>query len=286
MGNASSTAKDYDKDLTSQLQRASPSDTAAIELLLSRGANPNGSGSPTPLIAAVTEGCMPTVCVLVEHGAATNRPGHGKDKYHATPLMAAASEGNTAAATFLLAHGADVNGTTLAIPPLVAAIQTKNLGMVEFLLGRGADPNKSTWGMRPARFVLGEATCWHDVRKPPRQNCKTCQERLLWLRMLAALRRHGGRPILAGSTGFGSGDDLLDAYIDLVAHTEKWEERGHRAAQFLADATVNDPMIRTMLNMAIGAGLGAIGIPTPVTSLGGALAASCDAVWPEHEEVR
>lgn len=85
-------------------------------------------------------------------------------KYHGTPLMAAATEGSYEAAAFLLAHG--------------------------------ADPNKSTFGMRPARFVLGEATCWHDVRKPPRQSCKTCQERLLWLHMLAVLRKYGGRPLV------------------------------------------------------------------------------------------
>jgi hypothetical protein len=206
---------------------------------------------------------MPTVRVLVEHGAAANRPGHGKEKYDGTPHMAAASEGNTAIVDFLLAHSADINGPQLSIPPLVAAIHAKNFFMVEDLLDCGADPNKSTFGMRPARFVFSETACWHEVRNPPRQDCKTCQERLLWLRMLAALRRRGGRPTVAGSTGIGSGDDLMDAYIDLIAHTEKWEDRGDRAAQFLADATINDPMVRTMFNMLIEAGLGAIGIPTP-----------------------
>ncbi|KAK1834904.1 ankyrin [Podospora conica] len=282
MGNTSSTGIPSSKALTTELRKTPPTSTSTIALLLSRGADPNAPGTPTPLIAAVTSGCMPTIQLLVDHGALTNRPGHGPSKYHGTPLMAAATEGNYEAATFLLTHGAGVNGPSMTIPPLVAAIHAKNLGMLEFLLSRGADPNKSTFGMRPARFVLGEATCWHDVRKPPRQSCKTCQERLLWLHMLAALRKHGGRPLVAGSGG-GGGDALMDAYVDLIAHTEKWEERGERAAQFLVDATVNDPVVRMMLDMLVRAGLGAIGIPTPVTSLGGAFGAAADVPWPEYD---
>jgi hypothetical protein len=112
------------------------------------------------------------------------------------------------------------------------------------------------------------------VRKSPRQSCKTCQERLLWLHLLAVLRRYGGRPLEAGSA---SGENaLMDAYVDLIAYTEKWEERGERAAQFLVDATVNGPVVRTMLNMLVGAGRWAMGIPTPVTSLGGGFGAAAD----------
>lgn len=284
MGNTSSTTTSSPKGLTSELQKTPPTSSSAIALLLSRGADPNAPGTPTPLIAAVTSGCMPTIQLLVAHGALTNRPGHGPSKYHGTPLMAAATGGSYEAAAFLLSHGADANGPSMTIPPLVAAIHAKNLGMVEFLLAHGADPNKSTFGMRPARFVLGEATCWHDVRKPPRQSCKTCQERLLWLHMLAVLRKYGGRPLVAGSVT-SSGDALMDAYVDLIAHTEKWEERGERAAQFLVDVTVNDPVVRMMLDMLVGAGLGAIGIPTPVTSLGGAFGAAADVPWPEYDPV-
>ena len=83
----------------------------------------------------------------------------------------------------------------------------------------------------------------------------------------------------------GSGDELLDAYVDMIAHYEKWEERGERVGKWLADATFNDPTIKAMSGMLIGAGLGAVGIQTPVQSVGGMLAADAGGQWPEFEPV-
>lgn len=277
MGNSSSTPKQsYNKGLTARLRETSPWDTQTIESLLSQGADPNaprqGDKAP-PLVAAATVGCIPTMEVLVRYGADPNH--FSGPKFHETPLLAAVGEGHTDAVEFLLGHGASINGTLRTGPPLMVTFMTKDLKMLALLLDRGADPNKKLLGtIRPTLGAEGALRCTrHDIRKLPKDGCAKCKDRLLLIQILALLRQHGGRPIVAGSS---KGTGLIDAYIDLIAHVEKWEQRGENAAEWLGDITFNDPTIRAMMTAMIGAGLGQIGIPTPITSLEGALAADAD----------
>lgn len=166
MGNTSST-QPYEKKLTILLQRTTPTDTTTIASLLSRGANPN------PSISAIIANCLPTIYLLISHGAHTNTPSHDPTKHHSYPL---------------LSHGAEVNGTyKLLIPPPVAAIRAKRLKMVEFCWGMGLMRIKNTFGLRPAKFVLAEARCRHDLRRVPRPGGEKYGERLVWVRKLGVV---------------------------------------------------------------------------------------------------
>jgi hypothetical protein len=145
---------------------------------------------------------------------------------------------------------------------------TRNLEMLGYLLDRGADPNKRLLGTWCAAIAAeAEILCQrHDIRKWPKDGCPKCNDRLLLVQMLALLRQHGGRPIVAGNS---EGTGLISAYVDLIAYIEKWEERGRRASQALIDAMYNDPAIKGTLTALIRAGLGGIISQGPMTSLEG-----------------
>lgn len=161
---------------------------------------------------------------------------------------------------FLLDHGAPIKGRLLMGPPLIGAFVTKNLDMLEFLLERGADPNKKLSGFSPARMATSFLGCnkfTHDVRKMPAPGCEKCGNRMALIRILALLRRYGGNPMNPSS---GHGIELTDAYVDLIANLEKWEERGAQGADFLLDCTVNDPMVRGMLKFMVEGSLGIVSV--------------------------
>lgn len=271
MGLFKKKSKQYDPELTCQLRDASPEDTELVKSLLTQGADPNApkkDGKSAPLIAAATVGCIPTMDALIRHGADPDL--YSGVKWHETPLLAAIWENQIRAVEFLVEHGSNVNGSLRTGPPLNVTYMTKNLEMLKYLLDHGADPNKKLLGLAtPARGAEAALRCMkHDIRKLPKEGCAKCADRLLLIRILSLLRQYGGRPIVAGSS---KGTGLLDAYVDLIAHVEKWEQRGERWAEELAEMTINDPLIRSMMMMMIGGGLGQIGIPTPVTSLEGML---------------
>jgi hypothetical protein len=261
----------YDKGLSAHLLEASPSDTKLIESLLSQGADPNvyKRGKVTPLIAAAKVGCIPTMEVLVKHGADIEHGSIVTNQW--TPLEAAVYGGHTEAVQFLLDHGAVINGKMFMGPPFRGAFATKNLPMLKYLLDHGADPNKKLTGFKPAKIAALELGCdnfGHDIRKLPVPGCAKCGNRLVLLQMLSLLRQYGGRPMNEGcSTGTG----LIDAYVDLIANIEKWEERGTKAVEAMADATLNDPTIRGILGFIAGGVLGMAGIPMPITSLESAM---------------
>jgi hypothetical protein len=104
----------------------------------------------------------------------------------------------------------------------------------------------------------------HDIRKRPKEGCAKCADRLLLIRILSLLRHYGGRPIVAGRS---EGTGLLAAYVDLIAHVERWEQRGEKWAEELGNMAYNDPLIRSMMGWMIGGWLGQIGIPMPPSSL-------------------
>ncbi|KAK0715473.1 ankyrin repeat-containing domain protein [Lasiosphaeris hirsuta] len=255
----------YNEAATSQLRSTSPSDTSAITTLISSGADPNAL-----LIPVATAGCVPALAILLSAGADPDRF-QSKPKWHETPLLAAIHEVHIPAVEYLVSHGANIDGSWRTGAPLAVAIFNKDFKMLQALLEMGADPNKKTMGwITPMRGVEAKMMCTkHDIRKRPVKGCEKCEDRLLMIRMMGLLRRHGGRPIVEGVLGEGgTGMVMLDAYVDLIAHVEKWEERGTRWAKHLGDVTYNDPTVRGMLEFMIGGALGQVGIELPPTSVG------------------
>jgi quinoprotein dehydrogenase-associated probable ABC transporter substrate-binding protein len=94
------------------------------EILLENGANPNlSSDGTTPLIAAVMRDSVPTIDVLLKHGAKIEEP--GPEGYR--PLSMAIADSRYDAAKALIEHGADINaasGEDGLTPLIVAAAQT------------------------------------------------------------------------------------------------------------------------------------------------------------------
>lgn len=123
------------------LRAADKGDASQVRLLLRGGANPNSFGwyiptDQTPLMLAASRGSLPTVRVLVDHGADINT---GVNDWSYTPLMCAAEGGNPAVVRLLIARGAHLdaingNGET----PLTLARSTSHPEIVQALKWAGA----------------------------------------------------------------------------------------------------------------------------------------------------
>ena len=110
--------------------------TQVIELLLSNGADVNGTSDTIPLIVAVENGKGVTVNLLLKHGADPNRC--GRDKI--TALHVAARRGYLIMATELLSSGANVNSVdSSGRTPLCVIVPHYTISRL--LLNHGADPN-------------------------------------------------------------------------------------------------------------------------------------------------
>jgi quinoprotein dehydrogenase-associated probable ABC transporter substrate-binding protein len=123
-----------------------------IKLLIELGADVN-AGEPTPLAAALMRDHVPSIKVLLEHGADMEKP--GQDGFRPLPL--AIAEDKYEAAKALMEAGADVNtpsGDEGLTPLMIAAGQTSPAEGAMFLPGstrptdiarglldRGADVN-------------------------------------------------------------------------------------------------------------------------------------------------
>ncbi len=124
------------------------------EILLENGANPNlSSDGTTPLIAAVMRDSVPTIDVLLKHGAKIEEP--GPEGYR--PLSMAIADSRYDAAKALIEHGADINaasGEDGLTPLIVAAAQTgpaegarfvpgstRPIDIAKMLVDGGADVN-------------------------------------------------------------------------------------------------------------------------------------------------
>jgi ankyrin repeat protein len=93
-----------------------------IKLLIDLGADVN-LGDPKPLVAAVMRDHVPSIKVLLEHGAEINKP--GQEGFRPMPL--AIAESKYEAAKALMEAGADVNALSGAddlTPLMIAAGQT------------------------------------------------------------------------------------------------------------------------------------------------------------------
>ena len=93
-------------------ERAALGDTAAVELFLAAGVNPNARNSDgrTPLLLAAKRGHAGVLDTLLRNGAEANMESHNNNlEQGKTALMFAAEAGHVATVQTLLARGADVN---------------------------------------------------------------------------------------------------------------------------------------------------------------------------------
>ncbi|ORY09324.1 ankyrin repeat-containing domain protein [Clohesyomyces aquaticus] len=256
--------------LNTELRNTDPHETQKIRSLIERGADPNTKhkqDKPTPLVQATVAGCIPTMKLLIDSGANVNKldgPLHRQ-----TPLQAAVSTSQYDAIDYLLSRGANIDGV-MHIPPLWELLEAKNLNltMLQFLLDRDANPDaKNIITERPVKHLVRQFCGWHSLQKPPKDSCKQCQRR--WDLVLAiVLLRHYGAKLIEKNTG---GTSVEEVYSDILAYHAKLEERGERAGKWLYDNTLGDPFVQTLMGWMVMGGLGAIGIPTPASSISGLL---------------
>ncbi|KAF2000587.1 ankyrin [Amniculicola lignicola CBS 123094] len=261
-----------ERTLNVDLRNTDPSETQTIQSLLARGADPNTThkhGKPTPLVQAAAAGIIPTIKVLLDAGANINKV-DGRP-HRQTPLIAAVSTNQTDVVEYLLSRGAKINGV-MHIPPLWELLEAKSLTadtlrMLQFLLDKDADPDiHNIIYERPVKHLVRQFCGWHSMQKAPKSSCKDCQRRPNLLLAIVMLRHYGAKPIEKAYCGAG----LEEVYSDILAYFQKQEERGERAAKWLWDCTLGDPMIQTLVGWGLMGVVGSVtGLPGPATSLSG-----------------
>lgn len=130
-----------------------------VELLLSRGTSPSGSGYyyGTPLQAAARSGHYDVARKLIDSGADVNIL---QGRWH-TPLRAAIMSGNADVVRLLIDRGADVNlmdtsrgnAESDSGSALQLAVQEGKVHIIQALLNAGADPSKD-FGQLPHPLIL------------------------------------------------------------------------------------------------------------------------------------
>lgn len=125
-----------------------------VELLLSRGTDPNGPGYyyGSPLQAAARNGQYEIVQILLQHGANVNML-QGRWQ---TPLRAAIMSGNSSVVQLLISHAANFNlkyktqrlyvndSEKTSASVLQLALEVGNIDTMKLLLAAGADPSEDT----------------------------------------------------------------------------------------------------------------------------------------------
>lgn len=162
---------------TQLIEAAALGNTRAVETLLRRGANAKAVGH-APLLAAVQVGCLKTVTLLLEHGAAPNmgvwaRAGQSGDpdvlrlliervKSDRKPLdhalCHAAYYGKAEAIELLICAGSHVDG--IKSHPLSFACITGRIDVAKLLIAHGASLQSSRYqalrsAYANAHFTLG-----------------------------------------------------------------------------------------------------------------------------------
>ncbi len=123
-----------------------------VELLLSRGANPNGSPRLTPplhfAIGHLRDADMARI--LLEAGANPNVPDPEQDE--ALPLELAVRDKDAEITQLLLQRGADPNmaGTMFRDPPFITAVLSQSPDLIRLFIERGVNPNMTNRKGLPA----------------------------------------------------------------------------------------------------------------------------------------
>ncbi|RYD81263.1 MAG: hypothetical protein EOP84_11285 [Verrucomicrobiaceae bacterium] len=124
--------------------------TEMVELLLSRGANPNSTvrGGETVLMTAARTGKVGPVKALLSYGANVD----AKERRGQTALMWAAAEGHAAVVELLLQAGADLRATLpdSGFTPWFFAVRDGRMEVVQVLLKAGVDVNEVMQPQKPS----------------------------------------------------------------------------------------------------------------------------------------
>ena len=114
------------------------SNSSILELLISKGADPNYLSGRTPLITAIRFGKFPMVETLIKHGANPN----AQDGSGETALGAAVLDNRADMVQYLIQAKTDVNCQDgLGQTPLAIAASQGHLDIARIMLENGADPN-------------------------------------------------------------------------------------------------------------------------------------------------
>jgi ankyrin repeat protein len=147
--------------MTTLLLAAQDGQSAVVELLLQKGANPSDKetlNGVTALMLAYRKGDLVSARTLLQYGAEVDAKNEGGST---TALLIAARDGQKDIAELLLEHGANINtqDSETGMTALMFAAQNGDVATVESMLDHGADINaesKATSGNTALRLaVLG-----------------------------------------------------------------------------------------------------------------------------------
>ncbi|KAK1625898.1 hypothetical protein QYE76_000213 [Lolium multiflorum] len=116
---------------------------------------PDTAQAFTPAAHAVTNGCLPAIKYLVNHGADVRQQ---RSKGNITLLHTAALLGYSEIVEFLLSRGADVDAISDLGTPLAVAALRGYASIVKILLQNNADPNKASCQFGPLTLALQKSS--------------------------------------------------------------------------------------------------------------------------------
>ena len=132
--------------------------TAMVELLLERGADPSTTlrGGETVLMTAARTGKLGPVTALIKRGAEVN----AKERRGQTALMWAAADGHTEVVELLIKAGADIHATLpdSGFTPFFFAARNGRTDVVRVLLKAGIDVNEAMEPRRPGGKAPSKGT--------------------------------------------------------------------------------------------------------------------------------
>uniref|UniRef100_A0ACD6A1P0 Uncharacterized protein n=1 Tax=Avena sativa TaxID=4498 RepID=A0ACD6A1P0_AVESA len=109
----------------------------------------------TPVAHAVSNGCLPAVKYLLDHGADVHQQ---RSKGNIALLHTAAVLGYSEIVQFLLSRGADVDAISDLGTPLAIAALRGYASIVKILLQHNADPNKASCQFGPLSMALQKSS--------------------------------------------------------------------------------------------------------------------------------
>lgn len=125
-----------------------PTDPRILQLLIDRGANPNGRDAKnwTPLMCAYHRDNLPGMKILLNAGADPTAPwdaNHPLSSLYENALINSRLD----YAQLLVDHYKDIDGyDAQGFTPLISAVSKESLPMVQYLLKRGANPRRKSKG--------------------------------------------------------------------------------------------------------------------------------------------